>query len=381
VNPEWHYNAIDWKAHLYPWDEITNFDQWRKAVKSDLDTDMSKWNDKIWLMHWFQMNQIAGPEILYWKYSDSEWHSKQPFRWGDARFGKSAPMSDQQAYISAPKSSTGIDWDGIKYLNSNIPTLKANLQREPSPLMNSLQHLCQEGNNRNQPGLAGKFVVKASHMSESQGVFLVSKGKLITNVRYDEMSKITFTDEKTLIFAKFRHVKTLFEKYQKGAAVCKDLETLAEVQILMQFQEMIWVAWESARSKIIPRGTLIEKLRNVDLEIKVSTGMGRAWGHYYNSWSAPSRLTDHGTNLAYELAEATAAKAGVDFCRVDIVLGQDGLIVSELTLVPGYPNDYTKAPVLKHLDKLIRWHQYYRALLDDTLKLHRATGKSLGKRK
>jgi len=287
---------------------------------------------------------------------------------------------------------TGVDWDGIAFLNRNIPTMKANLKNNPSPLMNALQNLCQQGYNRNELALAGKFVVKASHMSESQGVFIVSGGKLVTNVRYDEISKIVYTDTKVLfakhlncttkspkpIFKKFQHIKVLFAKYQKGAAVCKELGTLAEVQLLMQFQEMIWVAWESARSKIIPRGTLIEKLRNVDLEIKVSTGLGRAWGYYYNSWLSPSRLTDHGTNLAYELAEATAVKAGVDFCRVDIVLGQNGLIVSELTLVPGYPNEYTKTPVLKHLNKLISWHQYNRARMDDTLKLYLPMGKSLG---
>jgi hypothetical protein len=330
-------------------------------------------------MNWFHTNQLPGPEILYWKYSDSEWHSKQPFRWGDAKFGKSAPISDQQAYISSPFA--GVDWDGITFLNSNIPTMKANLKSNPSPLMNALQHLCQQGYNRNEPTLAGKFVVKASHMSESQGVFIVSGGQLVTNVRYDEISKIVYTDTNTLMFTKFQHIEVLFAKYQKGAAVCNDIGTLAEVQIIMQFQEMIWVAWESARSKIIPRGTLIEKLRNVDLEIKVSTGMGKAWGYYYNSWTAPYRLTDHGTNLAYELAEATAVKAGVDFCRVDIVLGQNGLIVSELTLVPGYPNKYTKTPVLKHLNKLISWHQYYRARMDDTLKLYLPMGKSMDKKK
>ena len=71
-------------------------------------------------------------------------------------------------------------------------------------------------------------------------------------------------------------------------------------------------------------------------------------------------LSDEGKHQAYALAEAAAIQAGVDFCRADIVVGEEGLIISELTLVPGL-NWITKTPLDAHMPKLQAWHLYNNA--------------------
>jgi len=381
VNPKWKFNKEHWKSHLYDWSAIKTFDDWRVAVKKDLKTDMSKWNDKIWLLNWFRSNKLQGPEVVWYKYSSSAWHKQQPLRWADPTFGTSAPMDTQTSYING--LFTGMNWPGIRDLDNNVDSKIKALKATPSELMGTLWKFCQKGTNGKN---AGDFVIKASHLSESQGVFVVKAGKLINDVRSDFIENIPFpvkhsktedgygyskdpermeneilqmSGDKTMtIFKAFPNVAKLTAKFKKGVQVCGGNETLAEVNLVMEFQEMIWVTWESARSKIIPRGTLIEKIRQYDVEIKVATGLGKAWGFYYNSiGSSTQMLSDEGKHLAYELAEATAIKAGVDFCRADIVVGEEGLIVSELTLVPAI-NYITKKPVLKHINKLIEWHQY-----------------------
>jgi len=386
VNPKWKFNTDYWKSHEYDWPSIHDLETWRTAVKSDLATDMSKWNDKIWLLNWFRANGLDGPEVVWSRYSSSKWHSQQPLRWADPNFGSPAPVETQQAYIT--KKFTGIDWPGIRRLNSNSALLIQALKGNPSDLMRHLQRFCDNGINDNMNS-KGDFVIKASHLSESQGVFIVKDGKLVKDVRFDFIENIEFPvkdfetsdgleyskDADTMlneisqmenkqnvkmlpIFKAFPQVAQLLRKFGKGATVCGGAETLAEVHLIMEFQEMIWVTWESARSKVIPRGTLIEKIRVYDLEIKVTTGLGFAWGYYYNTIvTSNDRLTDNAKKLAYQLAEATAIKAGVDFCRADIVVGERGLIVSELTLVPGL-NYFTQMPVEGHISKLIAWHKY-----------------------
>jgi hypothetical protein len=342
---------------------------------------MTKWNDKIWLLNWFRRNNLSGPEVVWYKYSNSTWHSKQPMRWADPTFGTPAPMDTQQAYING--KFTGIDWPGIRDLNSNYDSKIQALTAAPSELMRKLAQFCDKGIDDKEVN-AGNFVIKASHMSESQGVFVAIGGKLVKDVKSDFIQKMEFpfkdsysADPEQMqneiqqleressikmvpMFKAFPRVATLMNKFKKGVTVCHhSIERLAEVQLVMEFQEMIYVSWESIRDKVIPHGTLIEKVRKYDTEIKVSTGMGFAWGYYYNSIQSSSQtLTAAGKRLAYELAQATAIKAGVDFCRVDIVVGEEGLIVSELTLVPGL-NFVTKMPVEQHIQKLIEWHRYY----------------------
>jgi len=380
VNPKWSYNKDDWKTYKLDWSQITDADSWRVEIKKDLETDMSKWNDKIWLLNWFRKHNISGPEVVWSKYSSSTWHSQQPLRWGDPKFGTSAEMNAQNEYIAG--RFTGMDWAGISDLDRNHDAKMKKLKEAPSDLMRQLQQFCTKGIEGTNPG---DFVIKASHLSESQGVFVVKNGNLIKDVRSDFIANIEFPvkthgaysedpiamaneidqmekqDELVpvnAIFTAFPEVARLFAMFPKGAKVCGDDERLANVQLVMEFQEMIWVRWESARSKIIPRGTLIEKIRRSDLEIKVSVGLGRAWGYYYNSVvDSLDRLTEDAKNEAYRLAEAAAVAAGVDFCRADIIVGEKGLIISELTLVPGL-NWWTKKPLDGHIAKLVAWHKY-----------------------
>jgi hypothetical protein len=389
VHPKWTYNRDDWKSHEYNWPSINSFDDWRLAVKQDLKTDMSKWNDKIWLLNWFRRNQLKGPDVVWYKYSNTKWHSQQPFRWGSPAPPNctSAPMNLQSDYIK--RKFAGVDWPAIRFLEGNVAKKVQALKSAPSELMLKLKQYCDKGVAGNGVN-KGNFVIKGSHLSESQGVFVVKDGKLVKEVRTDFIMTMQFPikdfqsdlvglkyskDPETMlkeieqmekkanvktrgIFEEFPEVGKLMAEFGKGATVCGGDETLAKVHLAMEFQEMIWVAWESGRSKIIPRGTIIEKLRQHDLEIKVATGLGFAWGFYYNSvGTSTEMLKSEAKHTAYALAEAVAAKAGVDFCRVDIVIGEEGLIVSELTLVPAV-NYWTKKPVTKHINKLIEWHKY-----------------------
>jgi len=386
VNPKWTFNKDYWKSYKYDWCSIHDFDTWRAATKKDTETDMSKWNDKIWLLNWFRSHNLSGPEVVWYKYSNSTWHSQQPLRWADPAFGISPPMETQLLYIKG--DFTGVDWAGIRDLDSNYASKIQALQEAPSQLMVTLHNLCEKGVKGN--GInKGDFVIKASHLSESQGVFVVKAGKLVKDVRDDVIRTIKFPvkspkkedgygyskDAETMqneikqmegksnvkteeIFKAFPNIAALFAQFKKGAVVCGGAETRAKAHLVMEFQEMIWVTWESARSKIIPRGTLIEKIRQYDVEIKVSVGLGIPWGFYYNSiGSSITMLSDEGKHKAYELAEAAAIQAGVDFCRADIVVGEEGLVISELTLVPGL-NGITKKPVVNHIKKVISWHKY-----------------------
>jgi len=62
VNPKWKYNKQDWKSYKLNWKkQITNADTWRKEIKKDLETDHSKWNDKIWLNNWFREKKTERP--------------------------------------------------------------------------------------------------------------------------------------------------------------------------------------------------------------------------------------------------------------------------------------------------------------------------------
>jgi len=378
VNPKWSYNRDLWKSYELDWGKVTDAMSWRTEIKKDRTTDMSKWNDKIWLSRWFQTNNLAGPDIVWSKYSDSPWHSQQPLRWHGEVWNNNQEAEGK--YIDG--EYTGIDWKGIADLNDNFVSKLNKLDETPSDLMKNLLTYCVTGaGSGSEPG---SFVIKASHLSESQGVFVVKDGKLVIPVRFDFIQNIKYpvkkgggkwlndeemknenVEKEQNIFDAFPNLKREMDKVTgKGTDVCKDL---ARAQLVMQFQEMIWVRWESARSKIIPRGTVVELLRSKDLEIKISVGLGRAWGFYYNSidfdklasgeWT---RLTKPARKTAYDLAERAAVAAGVDFCRVDIIIGAKGLIISELTLVPGL-NDATKQPLNQHIQKLTDWHKYYKA--------------------
>jgi len=250
--------------------------------------------------------------------------------------------------------------------------------------MQQVKQFCDKGVNNDGKNL-GDFVIKASHLSESQGVFVTMGGKLIKDIKTDIIQGIKFPAlqsgkeytndpdemEKEIqlastynfvpIFEKFPNVKRFMDKFTTGFQVCGDNERAAYVHLAMKFQEMIWVSWESSRSNIIPRGTLFEKLRKRNLEIKVTVGLGHAWGYYYNSIAdSLERLTEEAKNQAYELAQDVAVKARVDLCRADIIVGEEGLIISELTLVPGL-NWITKTPLDAHIPKLQAWHLYNNA--------------------
>jgi hypothetical protein len=377
VNPKWSYNKDDWKTWKLNWGIIDTADKWRVEVKKDLETDMSKWNDKIWLLNWLRSNNLKGPEVVWFKYSDSTWHSQQPLRWADATYGQAAPMDEQQTYIAG--DFTGIDWLGIIDLNNDYFEKSQALKKKPSELMQKLRQFCDRGIN-NDGNNKGDFVIKASHLSESQGVFVTKGGKLIKDVRTDFIETIDFPEKKysqtpetmqneirqatrskvklVKIFDKFQNLKLLFETFKAGYHICGDNKDLAFVDLAMKFEEMIWVDWESKRSKIIPRGTVIEKIRQKNLEIKIPVGLGNAWGFYYNSVAdSMDRLSEEAKNEAYQLAQDAAIKARVDFCRADIILGSEGLIISEFTLVPGL-NWITKKPLDAHIKKLQAWHLY-----------------------
>jgi len=389
VNPEWSYNKDDWKTYELDWSQVNSADTWRREIKKDLKTDHAKWNDKIWLMNWFREHNLKGPEVVWSQYSNSSWHAMQPLRWGNPEHGTSADMNLQEIYING--KFTGIDWYGIRDLNNNYLEKSLQLVQTPSKLMIKLKQFCSEGVGSNIP--RGDFVIKASHLSESQGVFVVKDGKLVKDVRRDFIQNINFpcfracqgsggspaqqysqdasAMERELLLAEtrdqvdvmsifkvFPNIAVHFDMFKAGSLVCGDDGTLAAVQLVMQFQEMIWVAWESARSKIIPRGTLIERIRRSNLEIKVSVGLGFAWGYYYNSVKdSTERLTEEAKNQAYQIAQDAAVQAGVDYCRVDIIVGTEGLTISELTLVPGL-NTWTKIPLDAHIAKLVAWHKH-----------------------
>jgi len=392
VNPKWKYNKQDWKSYKLNWKkQITNADTWRQEIKKDLETDHSKWNDKIWLNNWFREKKLKGPEVVWSKYSNSSWHSQQPLRWADPKYGTAAPMDQQQTYIK--HQWTGTDWHGIRDLNNNLPEKVSNLKRNPSELMNTLRRFCDEGVGNNIA--KGDFVIKSSHLSESQGVFVTKGGKLVKAIKTDFIEKILFPcrgsckagdalhgyseDANSMqeeiqgrkraihqatptmgLFQAFPKVQSMMTRFTAGTPVCvdDDNETLAFVHLAMEFLEMIWVSWESARSKVIPHGTLIEKIRSYDVEIKVSVGLGFAWGYYYNNIKDSSiRLKEGAKNEAYQIAQDAAVQAGIDFCRVDIIVGTEGLIISEMTLVPGL-NYWTKIPLDAHIKKLVAWHNY-----------------------
>jgi len=382
VNPKWSYNKDDWKTYKLNWKNIDTADTWREEVKKDLETDMAKWNDKIWLVNWLRTNELKGPEVVWFKYSNNTWHSKQPLRWADPKYGTPAPPQQQQTYIQ--HEVTGIDWWGIRDLNANLQSQIKALKEQPSEFMQQVKQFCDKGVNNDGKNL-GDFVIKASHLSESQGVFVTMGGKLIKDIKTDIIQGIKFPAlqsgkeytndpdemEKEIqlastynfvpIFEKFPNVKRFMDKFTTGFQVCGDNERAAYVHLAMKFQEMIWVSWESSRSKIIPRGTLFEKLRKRNLEIKVTVGLGHAWGYYYNSIAdSLERLTEEAKNQAYELAQDVAVKARVDLCRADIIVGEEGLIISELTLVPGL-NWITKTPLDAHMPKLQAWHLYINA--------------------
>jgi len=373
VNPAWSYNKDYWKTYKLDWSQITDAQSWKTEIKKDLETDMSKWNDKIWLSNWFKDNDLPGPEIAWKKYSDSEWHGKQPLRWNNDK--EPANPEEQQKYIAMKYS--GFDWGGILDLDDPVKfeAKLLHLQTTPSEFMQKIEDYCVKGIDGTNPG---DFVIKGSHLSESQGVFVVKNGRLVVAMRTDYIEKILFpvknagtyptADIEEKIEQEYT-LKPIWEAVPKfkaeldkitpaGTDICTEAENRARVHITMAFQEMIWVRWESARSKIIPRGTVIEKLRSQNLEIKISTGLGHAWGFYYNSWQNTERLSDEGKYKAYAIAEKAAIKAGVDFCRVDIIIGSNNtLIISELTMVPGLDKPMS-IPLDTHINKLIAWHRY-----------------------
>jgi len=175
------------------------------------------------------------------------------------------------------------------------------------------------------------YCIKPSHLSEKIGVFIIRNNKLIKDVDYYRIINVP--------------VPSYFHKFKVGYKI-----TTIEINNAMQFLKTVVATWESNIFKNVQPGIVIENLHNGN-EIKVFVMLGYVIGFYY------IKGCGFDLNQVFNLAEATAITAGIDFVRIDIIFYKGKYRVSEFTFNPriSYWN-YSTYLVNQNFHKLVDFH-------------------------